>query len=296
MRQIACDQLASTQELPEVAAVQGQSAPPANDTIPVTASHEPVGVAPAALAVVDDYGKVPNGASEAHYVLAENGSEYIMKGPSFVPEQPTVAANEWIAVKLAALLSLPVLDHQILTMGGDLFFGSSWMQKPTFYPRIDEAKWKRCENRDRVHGIAVFDSWLINQDRHAANLIVRRIKRRADRFLLLLNDHSHLLVSPLGPEKIDRLMRRVDAPPDLFVSLPLIRENVVEPSEIHAVIDRIEGLSDADIRAVVESTPDQLLQASDQATYAEFLTQRRARLRGLMQAGSSIFPNLKGAL
>lgn len=251
---------------------------------------------PAALAVIDDLGKVPNGASEAHYVRAENGSEYIMKGPSLVPDQPTVAANEWIAVKLAGLLGLPVLDHQILSMGGDLFFGSAWMQKPTFYPWIDEGKWKRCENRDRIYGIAVFDCWLINQDRHAANLIVRRVRLRQERFLLLLNDHSHLLVSPLGPEKIGRLMSRVDAPPNLFVSLPLIRANVVDPAEIHAVIDQIEALSDADIQAVVESTPDQLLAAADRAIYSQFLIERRTRLRGLMQAGSSIFPNLKGAL
>lgn len=262
----------------------------------MNASSEPVGVAPTALAVVDDYGKVPKGASEAHYVLAENGDEYIMKGPSFVPEQPTVAANEWIAVKLAALLGLPVLDHQILSMGDDLFFGSSWMQQPSFYPRIDEAKWKRCENRDRIYGIAVFDSWLINQDRHNANLIVRRVRHREERFLLILNDHSHLLVSPLGPEKIDRLMSRVDAPPDLFVSLPLIRANVVDPAKIHAVIDQIEALSDRDIQAVVGSTPDQLLPPADQAVYAEFLTQRKARLRGMMQAGEAVFPNLKGAL
>lgn len=262
----------------------------------MNSSEEPFAAAPTALAVIDDYGALPNGASNAHSVLAENGSEYIMKGPSFAPEQLTVAANEWVAARLAALLGLPVLDHQILTMEGELFFGSAWMPKPSFYPTIDEDKWRRCENRDRIHDIAVFDTWLINQDRHASNMIVRRVKLRQERFLLILNDHSHLLVSPLGPTRIDDLMARVDAPPDLFTTLPLIRENVVEPSLIRAVLDKIEGLPDSEIQAVVTSTPDELLAPADQSIYAEFLIQRRLKLRGIIRSRSAIFPNLKGAI
>jgi hypothetical protein len=246
--------------------------------------------------VLDDLGKVPNGASEAHYVLAENGSEYLMKGPSFVPDQPTVAANEWVAVKLAGMLGLPVLDHQILSMDGDLFFGSAWMQPPSFYPNIDEEKWERCENRSRIHEIAVFDTWLINQDRHSGNLIVRRVKRNEDRFVLLLNDHSHLLVSPLGPHKTDDLMMALDWPAARFISLPLIRQNVVEPSMFHNTIDQIEQLSETAIRGAVASTPSELLSPADQTIYGDFLMQRRGRLRALIQAQSSIFPNLKGSL
>ena len=37
--------------------------------------------------VMDDYGPIGVGASLAHHVLAENGTEYIIKGPEFTPKQ-----------------------------------------------------------------------------------------------------------------------------------------------------------------------------------------------------------------
>jgi hypothetical protein len=55
--------------------------------------------------VMDDYGEIGHGASKAHTIAAENGEEFIIKGPSFTPEHPTVVANEWSAAQLAEALS-----------------------------------------------------------------------------------------------------------------------------------------------------------------------------------------------
>jgi HipA-like kinase len=267
--------------------------PPANHTSPVNASEEPAGSA-AALAVVDDYGEIGEGASNARYVLAENGTEYIIKGPSLVPGHPTVAANEWIAARLGEFLALPILDHRIVTMGGRLFFASSWMQKPSFYPAIDESLFNRCGNRDRVYGVVVFDCWLINQDRHGANLVVRHAKNGDH--LLLLNDHSHLLVSPLGPAKTEDLMSCVADPPQRFVRLPFIRAGVTDPAHIRSVLDQVEALSDAEIRSAVNSTPQELLSNAEQDIYIEFLLKRQACLREVLHNGSAAFPNLEGSI
>src|SRR6266516_627460 len=86
---------------------------------------------PSHLAVLDDFGPL-NGASRARYVGAENGSEYVIKGPSLTPEHPTVGGNEWVAARLAEALGLPVLDYRIVSMEGQCFFASSYMQKPSF--------------------------------------------------------------------------------------------------------------------------------------------------------------------
>lgn len=244
--------------------------------------------------MVDDYGPIGKGASEARSVLAENGEEYIIKGPSLVPEHPTVGANEWIAARLAEALGLPILDHRILTMGGELFFASAWMQKPSFYPAIDAEIFQRCENRDRIYGVVIFDCWFINQDRHGANLVVRH--SRNGNHLMILNDHSHLLVSPLGPQKSEDLMGHLNDPPSRFIRLPFIRDGITNPSEIRAVLDQIEALSDTQIRAAVNSTPVKLLSVAEQGIYGDFLVERRACLREVMHHGSAAFPNLEGTI
>jgi hypothetical protein len=244
--------------------------------------------------VVDDYGEVGKGASRAHTVLAENGEDYIIKGPSFVPEHPTVAANEWIAAQLADALGLPVLDYRIVTMGGSLFFASTWMQKPTFMPAIDAETFQKCENRQRAYGVVVFDCWLVNRDRHSENLIVRT-SRQGNR-LMILNDHSHLLVSPSEPTKMSELQGSVKAPPAPFVWLPFLRDAITDPSEIRQVLDQIDALSEDFIRSVVSGTPEQLLSTADQAIYADFLVERRACLREVMQTGSAVFPKLEGSI
>jgi hypothetical protein len=247
---------------------------------------------PTPLAVWDDYGRVGKGASEAHYILAENGSEYIIKGPSLAPAHPTVAGNEWIAARLASAVGLPLLDYRVVTMHDELFFASSWMPPGTFYPAITEELFNRCENRERAYDLVVFDSWLINSDRHSENLPVRHIAR-GDRHLLLLNDHSHLLVSPSGPREVGDLMGRLDSPPRTYVTLAFIRDSITDPARINEALDRVERVSDADTRAVVASTPPELLANDARAVYADFLVERKHRLRGLFENHATDFPNLE---
>jgi hypothetical protein len=246
-----------------------------------------------ALAVKDDFGPIGKGASKARYVSAENGSEYVIKGPSLTPDHPTVAANEWIAASLASKMGLPILDHQIVTMGGNLFFASSYMPEGTWYPAIDRDLFERCENRDRAYDVVVFDAWLINLDRHSENLVVRHIARSA-RHLLVLNDHSHLLVSPIGPTTMEDLMGCLDQPPGRFVTLRFIRDSITDSARLSESLDRVEAPSDTDIRAIVASTPTELLSAHGQATYTEFLLERRLRLRGLFRSDVTAFPRPVG--
>lgn len=145
------------------------------------------------LKIKDDYGPVGEGVSQAHGVLAENGSEYIIKGPSLAPDEFYAASNEIICAELGIQLGLPVLDTRLLEMNGELFFGSSWMEKPTYYPQITADLFSKCSNKDRVYDLVVFDTWLYNTDRHAGNLIVRLDKHKINH-QMLLNDHSRCLV------------------------------------------------------------------------------------------------------
>jgi hypothetical protein len=247
------------------------------------------------VSVVDDYGPVGRGASAAHYVLAENGNEYIAKGPVFSPGHRYVAANELIVACLAGRLGLPVLDFCILEMNGQLFFGSSWMQGPSFAPQINEDLFNRCENRTRVYDLVVFDSWVCNVDRHHENLVVRCAKKKAgggDHHLMLLNDHSHCLVLPgQTPASLPPLL---DTPPGGYVRLGFVQAAVKERAYLKASLEKVGGIQGKVISDAVEAVPEEFLPAGERGAVADFLLQRQSRLRTVFRNGLSCFANLGG--
>lgn len=245
---------------------------------------------PSVLKVVTDYGEVGKGASNAHFVLAENGTEYLIKGPRFVPSHPTVGGNEWVAAKLADELGLPILDFRLVTMAGEYFFASQWMPSGTFSPGIDSDLLKRCTNRNRTHDVVVFDTWLYNQDRNNENLVVRLPRKSGDPHQLILNDHSHLLICPGGPQSHKDLQSRLDAGP--CVSLPFVRESIDNWGDLDRALQGVEALSEARIREVVGTTPVGLLSETYRDAYQQFLVARRSRLRAVFEGHRTAFPNL----
>lgn len=249
------------------------------------------------LGIATDYGPIGRGASNARYIEATDGKEYLIKGPSLAPDNPMVGANELVAVRLAERLGLPVLGHAVVERGGEWFFASNWMDSSRFSPALDKELFAKCENRDCVYGTVVFDAWLINKDRHNENLVARRINRTSPpRHALLLNDHSHLLVSPSGPTGIAGLMGHLDRPASGFVWLDFLRASISAVTSLRGALTAIEQLSDKEVESIVDSTPDVLLSPSDKRIYADFLNQRRTRLRAVMQKEPSPFPNLKGSI
>jgi hypothetical protein len=279
--------------MPQRAGLRDGQCLSANDTCPVNAREESA----APLALDTDYGPVGRGASNPRYVLASDENEYIIKGPSLSSDNPRVGANELIAARLASKLGLPVLRYALLSWRGGLFFASQWMDKSKFSPALDRELFLKCENRDLIYEAVIFDAWLINKDRHNENLIARRISRTGPpRHNLLLNDHSHLLVSPSGPTDISQLMAQVDRPASNFVVLDFVRESIVDPARVREALSTVERLSDEEIESVVASTPDGLLASDERGIYSEFLVKRRSRLRAVMQKESGAFPNLKGAI
>lgn len=242
--------------------------------------------------VWDDYGAIGVGASRAHYVLAENGNEYIIKGPTFTPDHQYVAANELVAARIAGTLGLPVLDHAIIQMGGRFFFGGSWMQKPTFYPNTTSDLFLKCGNKDRIYDVLVFDVLVCNVDRHSGNLLVRRTKD--NRHLLLMNDHSHCLVLP--GESPSVLAGRVAAPCSPYLGPSYAREAITDPARLRQAIELLTSLEDDAILKMVQSMPDEFLSQSERTLYSTFLCNRRDRLGSLVSSSLTSFPRLKGSI
>lgn len=253
---------------------------------------------PGYLTIDDDYGAIGQGASQAHYVRAENGHEYIIKGPDLSPYHPYVAANEFIAASLATALGLPLLDFRIVSMSGRLYFASSWMQKDTFCPFATADLFQQCRNKDRVYDMILFDAWICNTDRHHQNLIIRRVKSRQDiedRYLLVLNDHSHCLVLPgqtpsFLPTLVDSSLRNY-----MRSELDFIRQAIIDPVLVANSLGMIESLLEEIIVNIVRELPDEwLINGSDREDFLRFLLDRRSKLREVLDRDKSLFPNLRG--
>lgn len=251
------------------------------------------------LRVMDNHGPFGNGTSKAEHVTAENGEDYLIKGPHLLPEHRYVAANELIAAGIAEHLGLPILDYRVLRAGphgDDLVFGSSWMNEGTYIPAVDQELFDRCGNRGRAYDMVVFDVWLINEDRTEENLMVRtrqgKVAHEGQRHLLLLNDHSHCLVPPRSNAMV--LRDYVKAPVTSYVHLDFIRSAIVDPASLADAINAVERLSEVQIAAIVDSVPPELLPAEEKLIFRDFLLERRDNLRRLFQSAGRTLPDLQG--
>lgn len=242
------------------------------------------------LRIHTDYGPVGAGASGAHYVRADNGSEYLIKGPSLNGALPYVAANELITVQLASILNLPVLDFRVIEHEGNLFFGSDWMQRTTFHPAITADLFDRALNKARCYDIVAFDYWVFNTDRHHENLLVRKDPARGNQEFILLNDHSHCLVQP--GEIPDHLITHYDAAPP--VRLDFVRDAITSAADLRGAISLIEGVPNSAISRIVKSTPTTLVNNAEKDMIHDFLIHRRENLLDLFSRSRTVFHRLKG--
>jgi len=261
---------------------------------PMTNGQTQMPLPPPTLRVLDDYGPIGSGASQAHTVLAENHQEYIIKGPSLVTQHPHVAANEYVAARLGQAIGLPILDFTVVELAGDLYFASTLMPSGTFHNSTTDDLFDKCENRDRVYDLVVFDTWVRNTDRHAQNLLVRETRSRGAaqvRFNLLCNDHSHCLVCP--NEQATVLASQLDGSPTANVSIGYVLSAVTETARLAAAIDRVNEVPGPVIDGIFAEMPATFVPTpQDGDLMREYLLQRRQRLGALFQQHRAMFPNL----
>lgn len=240
-----------------------------------------------------DLGPVANAHSGARHVIAENGHEYIVKGPTLAPDRPYIAANELICARLARAMNLPVLDFCLVEWSGDLMFGAAWMPKDTFIPFGTPSVLDSCQNRDRLYDLALFDAWVCNRDRHGANLPIRVHVDAlgTERRQFLLTDHEHCLVAP--DMTMDDLRRGVSAPLNSFIFLNYIKAFISDPYRLDESLGHLLSIPFDLLTQIVHSTPDRLMTKPDRLELARFLFERRAFIKSrLADAREVEFPAL----
>jgi hypothetical protein len=241
-----------------------------------------------------DYGEVGKGVSSAHHVALADDSEWIIKGPVLSPNNPFVGVNELIAAQLASLLRLPVLKFRLVRYKERICFASAWLKRDQF-DFMTPSLLTDCWNRDHLHGGVSFDSWILNEDRHLGNLLARRVATglHVGEVELLFNDHSHALLAP--PAKPFHLAGKAQEPDRKYrPKASAICECVNSRTLLVEAVERIEGMSAADIEGCVRNTPHEWLNGRQKQQVAEFLVLRRTEVRNSFRSTLPIYAAMNG--
>jgi len=222
-------------------------------------------------------------------------------GPGFAKflgnkEGPHVLACEWIGTRVAALMGLPVFDHAIFEYDGvpeiELASGNTAQRGPAWITRREEGNaWSGEEedlklliNPEVLAGLVVLDTWTLNCDRHCPAIQPTRINRNnvflsrrgqaEDSLTLLAMDHTHIFTCGRALTKKLAEIDRVKSD-DIYGLFPEFRK-WMKASHMQATCERLAGVSDHEIRQIIDALPDAWLEdRSLQQVLERFLTGRR---------------------
>jgi hypothetical protein len=104
--------------------------------------------------------------------------EYALKCSSFGtgPDGHTyLCANEWIAYLLALDLGYPVFPTVVIEGASELLLGFERVDRGVFAVLATTPVIQKARNPEFVYSIAAFDALVLNIDRHAGNVVARRV-------------------------------------------------------------------------------------------------------------------------
>lgn len=213
------------------------------------------------------------------------GVRALAKFPSDGP--PYEIANEFIAYHLGRLLGLPVVWGLKSKRGSEECYCSFNFNVtiPESLPSRANPKKLVAASPQRATGVVVFDSWILNEDRHSKNLAYYE-----DADALMLFDHGESLLR--GPDPIGRL-GRYEADP-AFGSSCIVPE-LTTLSHLWQWWLRLSEIPATSIKGVLQDAVGYGLPREHVETLHEFLIARRNVVAGLIVQNKSHFLKLKPA-
>lgn len=211
--------------------------------------------------------RIPQGYADAQlayfkYPLNEN------MGP--------IAANEYIAAKLAEMLDLPInrtFFKEFEGKKGFLTFATPgqpnmWRQFP--YKEDIEHTLNDFENLARL---ILFDIWILNTDRNPDNLMYTKIGR-SKKFDYFLIDHAHSLYGP-NPQPNDYNSYNFGS----MIQIPELR-NLLQKgfTFFKEHIDDIKNVDNISIIDLLNTIPEEYLKAGEKNAIKDLLIHRRDQL------------------
>lgn len=219
-------------------------------------------------------GPVKRGALGSYYVATAGVAK------KATDDHPHAVSNELICGALARMLLLPVPPGFIVERDGtpyhvSLDFNLTGHALPPANPRrlVTEHPGLAC-------GILLFDSWILNHDRHDENVAYDSGTKRVQLF-----DHSHALLP--GRFNRDWLEYNEEL---LGIGDHCLKGEVVSLDGMQEWHDRIMAVPEYYIEAIVDSAVDVGLPRNEAESCKEFLFLRRERLLDLVSDHLQEFP------
>jgi hypothetical protein len=221
-------------------------------------------------------GLVGQGVMNSQYV----GVAAIAKTSS--PDHPHTVTNEFICNELGRTLGLPLPPGFVIDDGGTLWFGSlNFNQAGQRLPPADAAALAQ-HDPDLAAGIVIFDSWIVNPDRHTSNYSFDRVTGESYLF-----DHGHAFFHGVDGRTFLEAARQVSK-----ACGHSLAGNLVDVSGMRTWIDRIAQLPEYRIRQIVAAALQISLPVADEQFCIDYLLQRRRDLKQLISQDRGCFPGI----
>lgn len=241
--------------------------------------------------------QLPKGRSKPQLIRFNNGKEYVVK---FINNKSgtRVLVNEYVAGKLAQLLSLPVVPFRVVYIAkkfinenptlfehnfqsgyqlASLYITDSAVLKK-FLP-LDQIYEIKISNRDKLAGIIAFDYWIGNYDRNRSNVLLKLLPN--GEYHCYMIDHGHVFGK--SSWTIETLKEII---PNMATSWRKVHSRFFSmlqgKEDIATHIDKIMKVPDQMIHQIVHSIPrDWDVSDQEKEALAEYLIQSKKSLLGL---------------
>jgi hypothetical protein len=208
---------------------------------------------------------IPKGYSKPQRILFSDGHTYAVKFKNN-PSGTRILVNEYIAGKLAQLLSLPVVPFEVVAISSDFIKANAIFSKYKFqsgnqfaslfidncnHLSKDLSNKVNLKNHDHLAGIIVFDIWIDNTDRKEGNVLLE--PQQQGKYYLHMIDHGRIFANAKWTVETLKKMPKMVLTQRVHKWFAALLQS---PNEIHATIEKIIALPNEEISHVIYSIPD----------------------------------------
>jgi hypothetical protein len=232
-------------------------------------------------------------ATRPHLLGFDDGNRYVTKFRGN-PEGDKVLASEYIASELIRELAFAGIPSKIVTVDAafisnqpELTGLTAGLQFGSFHERDNQpfspAAISRLTNRDDLPQVLVFDTYVVNGDRHPGNiLLVEDPTRSSLAYRFAMIDHSHIFGTPRWDSHSLRSFHGYSTVPISALNYGHVgaKFDVFEP-----FLSRLEALAPSTIQSIIDGIPSEWgVPSTDRAALKDFLEVRRSSVRPIFRA------------